>query len=150
MEWLTRLYGKTVALDTAPLIYFIEKHPKFHPIARPFFVAMQRGDFNVVTSTMTLTEVLVHPIKHGNAELAKTYRDILHKALHLRTVPFTADIAEIAAGLRANHSIRTPDAIQMATAVAMKADFFLTNDDGLPALPRPAVLVLKDMKNPRT
>ena len=145
MGWLTQLEGKTVGLDTAPLIYFIEKHPKFHPCVRPFFLAMQRGDFEVVTSTMTLTEVLVHPIRNNNATLAARYRDILQNAERLRTVPFTADIAETAAHLRATHKIRTPDAIQVATAIAMKADFFLTNDFTLSAVSSPTVLVLENL-----
>lgn len=145
MGWLTRLKGKTVGLDTAPLIYFIEKHPEFHPRVRPFFLAMQRGDFEVVTSTMTITEVLVHPIRQNNATLVATYRDILQNADHLRTAPFTADIAETAARLRADHKIRTPDAIQAATAIVMKADFFLTNDFSLSVLPNPTVLVLENL-----
>jgi predicted nucleic acid-binding protein len=145
MEWLTQLRGKTVGLDTAPLIYFIEKHPALHPRVRPFFLAMQRGDFEVVTSTMTITEVLVHPIQQNNAALAATYRDILQNAEHLRTVPFTTDIAEIAARLRADHKIRTPDAIQAATAITMRADFLLTNDFNLSVIPKPTVLVLENL-----
>lgn len=146
MGWIDRLRGKTVGLDTAPLIYYIEENPLFLPLVDPFFDAMIRGDFEVVTSTMTITEVLVHPFKHANAGLIQTYRDILHDAAHLRTVSFSADIAEIAARLRADHTIRTPDAIQLATAIAMKADYFLTNDDSLPTLPHPKVLVLGDVE----
>ncbi len=85
MGWIERLRGKTVGLDTAPLIYFIEKPPEFHPRVRPFFLAMQQGDFEVVTSTMTVAEVMVHPFKRGDAALAAMYRDILHNAAHLRT-----------------------------------------------------------------
>ena len=146
MGWIDRLHGKIVGLDTAPLIYFIEKHPEFHPRVRSFFLAMQRGDFEVVTSTMTVAEVMVHPFKRNDAKLVETYRDILLNAAHLRTIPFTTDMAEIAARLRAAHKIRTPDAIQLATAIAMKADFFLTNDDGLPVLSRPTVLSLGDVE----
>jgi predicted nucleic acid-binding protein len=145
MEWLKRLRGKIVGLDTAPLIYFIGKHPDFHPRVRPFFLAMQRGDFEVVTSTMAITEVLVHPIQQNNAVLTATYRDILQNADHLRTVPFTADIAETAARLRAEHKIRTPDAIQAATAIVMKADFFLTNDFSLSMILNPTILVLENL-----
>lgn len=145
MGWLTQLRGKIVALDTAPLIYFIEKHPEFHQRVRPFFLGMQRGDFEVVTSTMTITEVLVHPFRHDDDTLVATYRDILRNAAHLRTIPVTAKIAEIAARLRADHNIRTPDAIQAATAIAAKANFFLTNDFKLAAIPEVTVLVLENL-----
>lgn len=146
MGWLTQLQGKTIGLDSAPLIYFIEKHPVFHPRVRPFFLAMQRGEFEVVTSTMTITEVLVHPIQQKNVTLSTTYRDILQNASHLQTVPLTADIAEIAARLRADYKVRTPDAIQVATAIATKADFFLTNDFKLSTIPGLTVLVLESLK----
>ena len=144
MEWVTQLYGKTIGLDTAPLIYFIEKNPVFHPRVKPFFQAMHRGDFEVVISTITITEVLVHPILQGNADLAAMYRDILLNADHLRTIPVTAEVAETASKLRAAHKIRTPDAIQVATACVMRADFFLTNDSKLSVLPKPNILVLEN------
>ena len=60
MEWLNDLQGRTVALDTAPLIYFIEENPNYIGTVKLFFEAMERGDFSVVTSTVTLLEVLVH------------------------------------------------------------------------------------------
>jgi predicted nucleic acid-binding protein len=145
MEWVDKLHGKTVGLDTAPLIYYIEENPTFLPRVDSFFDAMLRGDFEVVTSTMTITEVLVHPIRQNNVALAAAYRDILQNADHLRTVPFTADIAETAARLRAEHKLHTPDAIQAATAIAVKVDFLLTNDEGLAVLPNPTVLVLKNL-----
>ena len=61
MEWITRLSGKTIGLDTAPLIYFMEEHPFYLEFVHPFFQALDRGDFIVVTSTITLLEVLVYP-----------------------------------------------------------------------------------------
>ncbi len=51
MEWINDLQEKTVGLDTAPLIYFIEENPAYIETARFFFEAMDRGDFLVVTST---------------------------------------------------------------------------------------------------
>jgi hypothetical protein len=47
MEWIERLKGTIVGLDTAPLIYFIERHPRYLPLVRPFFEAMQRVKFEL-------------------------------------------------------------------------------------------------------
>ena len=72
MEWLKPLSGQVVGLDTAPLIYFIERHPLYHPLVEPFFTSVERGEIEVVTWTLTITEVLVHPYRvvmgrsHGN------------------------------------------------------------------------------------
>lgn len=63
MEWLTQLQGQIVGLDTAPLIYFIEQNETYLELVRAFFGAMSRGEFQVVTSTLTLSEVLLHPLR---------------------------------------------------------------------------------------
>lgn len=143
MEWLIRLQGHVVGLDTAPLIYFIEQNEVYLELVRGFFDAMSHNEFQVVTSTLTLTEVLVHPLRSGNTELAQQYRDIILDQETLITLPVSVEIAEIAAHLRATQNLRTPDAIQIATALQGGATFFLTNDIRLAAVPDLEVLVLE-------
>jgi predicted nucleic acid-binding protein len=132
--WLDDLQGKTVGLDTAPLIYFIEENPAYIETVRSFFEAMDRGDFLVVTSTVTLLEVLVHPFRSNNRKLAAEYRDILLNS-KLTILEVSTSIAEQAAQLRAAHNIRTPDAIQVSAALSAGASHFLTNDIRLPEIP---------------
>lgn len=145
MEWVTALRGQVVGLDTTPLIYFIEENPAYLPTVRPFFEAVDRGEFTIVTSIVTLLEVLVHPFRRGNTQLAQRYRGILLNARGLTTFPLSQDIAEEAARLRAGHNLRTPDAIQMATAIYNGASFFLTNDARLPSLPDLRILLADDL-----
>jgi predicted nucleic acid-binding protein len=145
MEWLIQLQGQTIGLDTAPLIYFIEQNSTYLESVRAFFAGMGRGEFRVVTSTLTLTEVLVHPLRAGNVELAREYRDIILDQVHLTTFPVSAAIAEHTAQLRASHNLRTPDAIQIATAIQEGATVFLTNDTRLPAIADLRMLVLNDL-----
>jgi len=142
MEWLTRLQGQVVGLDTAPLIYFIEQNPTYLEVVRAFFRAMERGDLRVVTSTLTITEVLVYPLRLGNTELAEQYRNILFAQENLTTFSVSLEIAELAAQLRASWNLRTPDAIQMATAIRGGATFFFTNDLRLPTIPNLEIIVL--------
>lgn len=146
MDWIEGLKGKVVGLDTAPLIYFIEENPAYLEIIRPFFEAVDHGDFQAVTSVITLLEVLVQPLRTGETKIAQQYRDILTSATSLTTVDLSRDLAEEAARLRAVHHIRTPDAIQLATATRAGASFFLTNDTRLPALPGLSLLILDDLK----
>ena len=142
MEWLTQLQAQVIGLDTAPLIYFIEQNEKYIQLVDSFFQGMSQGQFQVVTSTLTLTEVLVHPIRAGNLELAEQYRDIILAQENLATLPVSVEIAQIAARSRAGQNLRTPDAIQIATAMEGGAGFFLTNDVRLAAVPDLKVLVL--------
>ncbi len=146
MEWIAALHGIAVVLDTTPLIYFIEENPIYLETVRPFFEAMDCGKFSVLTSIVTLLEVLVHPFRRGDIELAQQYRDILLNAEGLSTILLSQDIAEDAARLRAAHNIRTPDAIQLATAIHKGASFFLTNAGRLPSLPGLNILVLDELR----
>ena len=139
MEWLDDLQGETVGLDTAPLIYFIERSAAYIETVRPFFEAMDRGSFPVVTSTVTLLEVLVHPFRSNSVELVAEYRDILLNS-RLMTLEVSSAIAEQAAQLRAVHNIRTADAIQISAALSAGATHFFTNDVRLPEIPSIRVL----------
>lgn len=146
MEWLRQLQGQVVGLDTAPLIYFIEQNEAYLELVRAFFHAMSQGEFQVVTSTLTLTEVLVHPLRRGNLELAQHYRDIILNQEYLTPVPVSPEIAELAAQLRATQNLRTPDAIQIASALHRNATFFFTNDARLATVPGLDVLVLDTLE----
>jgi predicted nucleic acid-binding protein len=147
MEWLKRLQGRVIGLDTAPLIYFVERNEIYLTLVRSFFQAIDRGEFQAVTSTLTLTEVLVHPIRSNNLELAGQYRDIILESDNLLTIPISVEISEIAARLRATSNLRTPDALQIATALQGGASFFLTNDIRLAAVPDLEVIVLDTILN---
>ena len=146
MGWVDSLRGSTVGLDTGPLIYYIEEHPTFLSRVAPFFEAAERGEFRVVTSLVTLTnliEVLVQPLREGHHKLAQDYRDVLLQSANLTPVPLDEGIAEQAAELRARHKLRTPDAIQLATALRSGASWFLTSDADLPEISGISTLVLK-------
>jgi predicted nucleic acid-binding protein len=145
MEWLDALSGQVIGLDTAPLIYFIEENPAYLNFVRPFFEMMDRGEARVVTSVITLAEVLVHPLRSGDAALVQRYRDILQSAAALTLLPVSEAIAEQAAHLRARHNLRTPDAIQLATALQSGASTFLTNDARLPTVPGLHTITLDDL-----
>ena len=150
MEWIESLRDTVVGLDTAPLIYFIEEHPIWLPRLEPFFQALDQGLFRAVTSTVTVTEVLVHPFRQSQNGLAAQYRQILLQARNLTTMPVTAAIAEHAAELRAQYNLRTPDAIQLATAIYAKAGSFLTNDKELSAPGSLRIVTLEGLRSAGT
>jgi len=145
MEWLNDLRGGIVAVDTAPFIYFVERHPTHSTALLPFFQALDAGEIFGVTSILTVVEVLVQPLRRGDIELANKYRDILLGARHLKTLELSRDIAEEAARLRAVHNFQTPDAMQLATAVCAGAIAFVTNDAALKSISTVRVIHLDDL-----
>lgn len=87
-----------------------------------------RGD-QLLTSTLTLGEVLVKPTERGDDELARKYEEAITGAALV--LPFDAKAAKRYAALRTDRSLRAPDAIQLACAAATRVDLFVTNDERL-------------------
>ena len=54
-----------VAIDTAIFIYFIEENPRFLPAILPLFKQADQGKRELITSALTLLEVLLVPIVLG-------------------------------------------------------------------------------------
>ena len=138
--------SKTVFLDTAPLIYFIEGHSAYQLILSRLFDFNDKGGFSFVTSSVTLLEVLVKPLREGQKAIAEQYRDILTTAPGIEIFDVTTDIAEQAAQLRAKYNVRTPDAIQLATCIELGADYFLTNDNRLKAVGETKVVAVGELE----
>jgi predicted nucleic acid-binding protein len=147
MGWIDPLRNTIVGLDTAPLIYFIEKHPTYFPILLPFFESVHNGEIQLVTSTLTLTEVLVVPYRSGNRSLALEYTRILLNSHNLTVLPVSEAIAQEAARIRAAHGYKVPDAIHIATARLGNADAFLTNDAAFASLPGMQAILLDRLRS---
>lgn len=147
MGWLEPLLGKSVGIDTAPLIYYIEDHHQYAQLMEPFFRAVSREEIAMVTSIITLTEVLTHPLRKGDEKLAQTYNEFLLTSAGVTTVSVNTAIAQSAAEIRAEHRLKTPDAIHLATAISLGADAFLTNDRDFGNATSLPILRLKELKN---
>lgn len=137
--------GKTVFLDTAPLIYFIEGHSSYQRALASLFELNDAGGFMLLTTTITLLEVLVKPLREGNLAVARQYRDILTNAPNIEILDVSTSMAEKAALLRATHNLKTPDSIQLAAALEAGADYFLTNDLKLRAVTEIAVVAVSEL-----
>ena len=127
--------SKIVFLDTAPLIYFIEGNSQYQNVLLDLFNFNDNGGFLFITSSITLLEVLVKPIKANEFYIAEQYKNVLMKAPGIKILDVTASISERAARLRAHYNLRTPDAIQCATSISAGADYFFTNDRQLKNIP---------------
>ena len=57
----------------------------------------------------------------------------------IETVPFTTEIADRFAQIRAEFRLSPPDAIHVATAATLQVDFFVTNDRAVQKLAVPGI-----------
>ena len=122
---------KVLALDTNIFIYHFEENPAYAAFTEELFDKIESGRVRAVTSALTLHEILTGARKAGNPELASLYRNLLGSFPNLHFVAFDVTVADISSDLRARYGLRTPDAIQVATAIHQRAEAFVTNDEGL-------------------
>ena len=114
-----------VLVDSAPIIYFLEGHPKFGPRFKPLFEAQGAGRLRFAVTTITIAEVLTGPLQAADDALARRYRAILKS---WQPIALDVDIAESAARLRASLRLKLADAVQAASALAINAAALVTHD----------------------
>lgn len=134
-----------VALDTALFIYYVEEHPLYVRLVDPFFTAADRGTSQIVTSAMTLLELLVIPYRKNDRKLAARYEELLTNSRGIRLVDVDRSQLRAAAALRALQQIRAVDALQLAAALASGCKIFMTNDRRLPAIRGLRVVQLSEL-----
>lgn len=142
MGLIERLIGRTTFIDTAPLIYFIEGHSDYQDELHAIFKSCDLGQIHFQTSTLTLLEVLVHPIRQNRVDLVHKYEQILTSSPNIDIFDIDIQISKEAAQLRAKYNLKTPDSIQLATGIVKNASLFLTNDSDLKRVSEIEVLTL--------
>lgn len=145
-ELIQTLGRGRVAVDTAVFIYFIEEHDLYLPIIEPLFAEVADGEREIVTSALTLLEVMVVPFRVGDAALAARYEALLTRSRGLHLVDIDRDQLRAAAQLRARCGVRTPDALQLAAALQERCSAFVTNDRRLPTLPGLRIVQLDEFR----
>ena len=116
--------------DTNLFVYLMEGNPQFLPRVLEIWESMQgRGD-RLCTSSLTVGETLVVPLKAGDRDLADAYRTRFLSP-RIRILDFDTSSSERYAELRARSSVSRSDAMQLACAAQAGVDLFLTNDRAL-------------------
>jgi predicted nucleic acid-binding protein len=134
-----------VLIDTALWIYHFERHAQFGSAAGKVIEGLEAGKFRGVASELTLLELTVRPLQLARQDVADEYELLLDHFPNLELAPVTREILLLAAGLRARHRLRTPDAIQVATAIQRGATLAITNDDAWRTLPMIETIILSDL-----
>ncbi len=117
--------------DTNLLIYWIEEVPVWSEHVERLLCWQEEHGFKTVTSSLSLGELLVHPLRHRASDLARSYARQIDE---MGCIPFGSDEAWRFAEVRATYpSLRPPDAIQLACASVLGVELFVTNDERLSA-----------------
>jgi predicted nucleic acid-binding protein len=126
-----------IFFDTNAFIYMFEGADPLKTQMREIRMRMiARGD-QLVTSAMTLGEVLVKPVKTGHRSLGEQYDRAIRTTAKI--VSFDPSACWRYATLRATHNLRNADAIQLSCAAQFGVDLFITNDKQLHKLNIPGI-----------
>jgi predicted nucleic acid-binding protein len=111
--------------DADALIYAaIPGHPLGQRVAALFREA-RPGELAGAGSVLLLPEILAKPLRDGTASEVRALTGLLAR-LDLR--PVDRATAELATALSSRYKLRAADAAHLATAVALGADRFITNN----------------------
>ena len=119
---------RRIALDASVFIYQLDANPRYVPLTDVVFSWAEMAGHAAVTSTVTMTELLVPSYRNNDEEKVDEIYSLLSTYPNLEWIAPDLEIADVAAKLRAVHGLRTPDALQAATAMRAHVTGFVTND----------------------
>ena len=131
-------------LDACVFIYSVEKLEPFCTLLEPIWRQAETGFLSLVTSELTIAEVLVTPIRDNDQVLVDIYRELFASS-EIQLIPTTRLIWEKTARLRALANLRTPDAVHAAAALQEGCAAFVTNDTVFRRLQSINAIVLRDL-----
>ncbi|NJL81040.1 MAG: type II toxin-antitoxin system VapC family toxin [Nostocaceae cyanobacterium CSU_2_110] len=131
-------------LDTAPVIYFVERNPNFVNLVDPIFERLE-NDITAVVSPITLAECLIHPLRLGLTDLEQAFVDVMQHEVVI-FVDINSYVAKEAAKIRVHYNLQLPDALQIAAALIADCQAFLTNDEALKRVRELRVLVVGELE----
>jgi predicted nucleic acid-binding protein len=141
-----RLQGvQRLFLDSAPIIYYVERHPRYQPLLDVIFDRIDAGSLAAITSPVTLAECLVLPNRLHQSDLAEGFADLIVRGANTYLTGIGAETAMHAAALRARCGLSLLDAFQVAVALAEGCEALLTNDGDLRRVLELDVIVLDDL-----
>lgn len=103
--------GSRILLGSVSIFYYIERNPRYFAAASEWMERVNAGRLTAAASALLLAEVLVPAYRAGNPAAA------LERIPNFELLEVTAAVSDVAARLRAEHNLRTPDALHVATAL---------------------------------
>jgi predicted nucleic acid-binding protein len=136
------LTAKRIYLDACIVIYHIQRHPEYAPGIRRLLGA---EDQQLVCSDLIRLECRVMPVRNRDTALLEAF-DGFFSIQELIWAALDTQVFDRATELRADHGLKTPDAIHLAAAIESGCEEFWTNDHRIEkaAGERIRVLSIKD------
>jgi predicted nucleic acid-binding protein len=135
---------KSIFLDTAPVVYYVENHPLFADGVEGVIKKLDSGELQGIISPVTLAECLVYPLKSKDKKLQQDFVDFMLRRQSIKMIEIDTGIGLLSARLRAKYNLKLLDALQVATAIRSGCEALLTNDDQFRRVSELRVLMVED------
>ena len=136
---------RRIAVDTSIFIYQLEANPRYVGLTDHVFRWLEAPNRSAVTSTITMAELLVKPYQTSDERKVDEFYGLLSTYPNLDWISPDLAIADRAARIRATLRLRTPDALQAATAVESRATAMITNDAAFGRVSEFETLLVEDL-----
>ncbi len=127
-----------IFLDACVIIYIIEaKEPFYSNIQKTLSnIVNETPDTSIAISRLSIIECLVQPLRQQQTFTIEQYRSFFARQ-DLHIVELTSGVVEKALWLRVNYNLRTPDALQAASALELTSTgmVFLTGEKAFTKVP---------------
>lgn len=133
-------------LDACALIYRFEGAHAFRQATTALLqqVTAQQAVVELAVSRLSVMECRIKPLRDGDAALLQRYTDFFAA---VQILELDAQVVDMATELRASHGLRTPDALQAASALVWQRTagevLFVTADQGFTRVPTLAVRLIQ-------
>ncbi|MHB1439418.1 MAG: type II toxin-antitoxin system VapC family toxin [Cuniculiplasma sp.] len=124
--------GIRVCVDTNVFLNVLNKETPYYKDSREVLLAIESGILEGIIPTLVISEVLTGFYIDKREKDASGFLSAILTNENFRVVPLCLDIAVSSAIIRANTRLKLPDAMVLATAVQLHADFLVSNDVGFP------------------
>lgn len=122
--------GALLVVDTSAILAYLDGTERVSGAAAVVFDRLiATGRNSAVISAVSVTEVLVRPLRAGSTSATGTVDAFLRSFPNLSIEPVTYQIAREAARIRAATALRTPDALILATSAVVGSPIVVANDD---------------------
>jgi len=119
-------------LDASALIYLVDGEAPWAEATQATLhqLAVEAPDLPLAVCRLSMLECRVAPLRRGDQSCLDRF-EALFAQPDLLVVELSASVVELATQLRANHGLRTPDALQAACCLQLGPDaVMITGDAG--------------------
>ena len=119
-------------LDASALIYLVDGEAQWAEATQATLqqLAVEAPDLILAVSRLSVLECRVAPLRRGDQSSLVRFEALFAKP-DLQIVELSASVVELATQLRANHGLRTPDALQAACCLQLGPEaVMITGDAG--------------------